>query len=136
MILKKKKQYQNDPAVIKIIKYCVKCRLEEKQTIEKLFEYGYEPSIRTIRRIKRDLPKPKRLDNLVEEEFRELIDESKEDIRQAILETKKVIIKPQNQFVKLRAIDLLSKLRKELIEICDLEPVIASLKERLKSAKT
>jgi len=124
---KPKRQYQNDPKIIDTVKYCIELRLTEKETVEKLRTIGYDISERTVRRIKQKIPKPQRLDLLVEQKMREFINESIDDLKDIKKEAKKVGKNSENPYVKLRAFDTIISTLKTSAEFHDASPVITAL---------
>jgi len=127
---KKKGWYQNNPKVIDIVKDCTKFRLKEKETLEKLTKYGYEMDVRTLRRIKQKLPKPKRLDILAEEGASEFIIESLDDFQEMRKEADQIVKSTDNPFVKLQAISLKTRIRKMMADFYDAAPVVAALTKK------
>ena len=127
---KKRKQYQNDPKVIDIVKDCVGFRLKEKETLEKLTKHGYEMDVRTLRRIKKKLPKQKRLDILAEEGASQFIIESLDDFHEMRKEADQIVKSTDNPFAKLQAINLKTRIRKMMADFYDAAPVVAALSKR------
>jgi len=127
----KKGWYQSDPKVIDIVKYCFELRLSEKETVEKLSTLGYPKiSERTIRRIRKKLPKPKRLDILAEEGASEFIIESLDDFQEMRKEAAQIVKSTDNPFAKLQAISLKARIRKMMADFYDAAPVVAALTKK------
>jgi len=131
MNLKPKRRYQNDPKVIDTIKYCMKLRLTEKETVEKLATIGYDISERTVRRIRKKIPKPQRPDILVEQRISEFFNESIDDLRNIKKEVVKVGKNDENPYVKLRAFNTIINILKTAAEFYDASPTIAALSKRV-----
>jgi len=125
-----KKQYQNDPKVIDMVKYCMKLRLTEKETVEKLATMNYDVNVRTVRRIKQKIPKPQRLDILVEHGASHFIIESLDDFQKMENEADQVEKSTDNDFAKLQAISLKTRIRKMMADFYDAAPVVAALSKR------
>ena len=121
------KQYQKNPKLIDAVEYCMKFRLREKETLEKLSSLGYNINVRTLRRIKRELPKPTRLDIIVEKGASKLVIDTLKDLKKAIKETKKIARNAKNPYLKLQAWSMISKFRKDMAEFYDAAPFVAEL---------
>jgi len=127
---KNKKQYQNDPKVIDTVKYCMKLRLSEKETVEKLATMGYNICQRTVRRIKQKIPKPQRHDILVKEGMLQFVTESLDDFKEMEKTIDQIVKRSDNDYVIIRAIDTKTRIRKSMAEFYDAEPVVAALSKR------
>jgi len=128
---KKRQCKQNNPAIVDIVQYSQKLRLTEKETVAKLSQLGFDVDVRTIRRIKQKLPRPTRLDKLAEEEVFSFIKDTISDLKQTINEVKKVAADAKNPFLKLQALGMIPKLRKDIADFYDASPIVASLSNRL-----
>ena len=95
------KHYQKDAELRDTVKYCMDLRLTEKETLEKLSSLGDNIDVRTLRRIKKKLPKPTRLDILIEKGESDLIIDAINDLKEAIKEAKEIAKKEKNPYLKL-----------------------------------
>lgn len=109
----------------------MKFRLSGKETLDKLAEKNYTMNARTLRRIKKDLPKPERLDIIATRGAEDHIIKSLKDYDDNIEEIKVIIEKSKNLYLKLQGYGLLSKLRKDKAEFYDASPTIAALSKEL-----
>ena len=127
----KKGWYQSDPKVIDIVKYCSELRLSEKETVEKLSTLGYPKiSERTIRRIRKKLPKPKRLDTLVEEGILQFVTESLDDFKEMEKTIDQIVKSSDNDDAIIRAVNTKMRIRKSMAEFYDSTSVVAALSKR------
>jgi len=128
--LKKKKQFQNDPKVIDIVKYCMELRLSEKEIVEKLATMGYPVCQRTVGRIKQKIPKPQRPDILAEEGLLQFVTESLDDFKEMEKTIDQIIKSSDNDYAIIRAIDTKTRIRKSMAEFYDSASVVAALSKR------
>ena len=106
-------------------------RLTEKETHKKLLERGYNIGIRTIRRIKKEQAIPQRLDEIVEQESSAFIIESIDRLDDVEKKADKVFDESKNDYVKLQALGMILKSRKDKAEFYDTANFIALLGRKL-----
>ena len=130
---KKQSWHVRDPQIRDAVRYCVTMRLSEKESLEELSNSGYTISYRTFRRIKSELePNKQRLDKIIEQTTLVHIIKAFDKldmIEQRLLEllkTSKTVSEQLNITRELR------KNSREILELCDSNPVIASLLRKLK----
>jgi len=128
---KNPKWFKTNPEVTNIVKDCMQFKLSEKETLEKLAEKNYIMNARTLRRIKKDLPKPERLDKIATKGAEDHIIKSLKDYDFGIKEIKKIIKNANNPYLKLQGLGMLSKYRKDKAEFYDASPIIAALSKKL-----
>jgi len=136
MAQKKNKQFRKNPEVRDIVKYCMKFRLSAKEMLEKLAESGYEMDVRTLRRIKKGLPKPERLDKVIENESSSFVLETIEKLKNVEKQADHIITNTKNDSIKLQALYMIPKIRKDIAEFYDSMPVIAALLRTLNEDDT
>lgn len=128
---KSKQWYRNNTEVIDTVRYCMQFRLTEKETHKKLLERGYNIGIRTIRRIKKEQAIPQRLDEIVEQESSAFIIESIDRLDDVEKKADKVFDESKNDYVKLQALGMILKSRKDKAEFYDTANFIALLGRKL-----
>jgi len=131
MSTKKTKWYQYNSEIVETVRYCLQFRLSEKETCKKLSELGHDISTRTIRRIKKKLIVPQRLDEIVEVESSSFVIESLDNIEDVKQKAKKVYDESQSPYVKLRALGMILKSVKHKAEFYDSANLIALLGRKI-----
>lgn len=101
--------------------------MKEKETVNVLQIMGYNLTERTIRRIKKDLPKPNRLEQLAKKETSFFIIEAIEMLHDLVKKVKKIGDDAKNPFQKIQAYGMIPKMLKDIAEFHDSSPVIAAL---------
>ena len=111
-------------------------RLTEKESLEELSQRGHPIPDRTFRRIKSDLePNKQRLDKIIKQDILShavRTKETLESLQERLLELRK---KSKNVSEELKVIGEIRKTSKELFDLYDSHPVIASLLEREKKKR-
>jgi len=133
MSIKKTKRHQNNPEIVDIVRYCMQFRLNGTETCKKLLERGHDISTRTIGRIKKKLLIPQRLDEIAEEESSSFIIESIAKLDDVEKKAEKVFDESKNPYVKLQALNMIIKSRKEKAEFYDSANIIVILGRKLRS---
>jgi len=98
MSSKTKQWYKTNPKVIITVKYCMELGMTEKETVNVLQIIGYDLTDRTIRRIKKDLPKPNRLEQLAKKEASFFVIEAIEMLYDLVKKVKKIGLVTMNIF--------------------------------------
>jgi len=102
-------------------------RISNKKILQKLLERGYPLNIRTVGRIKKKLKTSQRLDEIVEEESSSFLIESIAKLNEVEQKADKVFDESKNDYVKLQALNMIMKSRKEKAEYYDAANVAALL---------
>jgi len=119
--------YKTDPKVVNTVKYCMDLGMKEKETVNVLQIMGYNLTERTIRRIKKDLPKPNRLEQLAKKEASFFVIEAIDMLHDLVKKVKKIGDDAKNPFQKIQAYGMIPKMLKDIAEFHDSSPVIAAL---------
>jgi hypothetical protein len=133
---KKKQWYIRDPELRDAVRYCVMMRLTEKESLDELSKRGHDITDRTLRRVKRKLePNKQRLDKIIKKDFLAhavTAADTLESLKERLLQMRKT---SQNPLEELKVICEIRKTSREILDLYDSSPVIASLLELEKKKK-
>ena len=130
--------YCNDPRVINEVRSCIILRLPSDQAIKRISRLGYTISTRTFQRIKNKLniSEGQRLEKLVNEEYGAFTTESIDVFRTVEQELIDIGNDPKKQpWERMRAFEIILKVRKQMAEFFDSSPFVVSVTSRLKGEK-
>jgi len=126
---KTKRWYKNDEKAVNAVKYCSDLGFSEKETEELLNLIDLHPHIRTVRRIKKELPKQNKLELIVKRGTTSFHLKSIEMLEDLIKKMKKIGDESKNSSLKIQAYDKIPRMIKDVVELYDTTPEVKSFSQ-------